>query len=191
MSRRRPALIECVARFVYAGGLGGRAESCDPPGAMILRRVPIHDVSSLDGVAARVSSGPGGHVLIFDADNTLAPQGAPPDQFATLVNGAIDRFEGLAGVDRVIILSNGAERGVPRMMARGNKPWTTRRRLGLSPDSRIVVIGDQILTDGLLAWRLGGPFLHLVIDEDGEAARQAAMRGMGKLLSALFFRRQR
>ena len=130
------------------------------------------------------------HVLIFDADNTLAPQGAPLDRFGALVNGAIDRFEALAGVDRVIVLSNGPERGVARMMARGNKPWTSRRRLGLDRTSRVIVIGDQILTDGLLAWRLGGPFLHLVIEEDGEAARQAAMRGMGKVLTALFFRRQ-
>ncbi len=158
---------------------------------MIPRRVPIHNVSSLDDVAALAPNDPGGSVLIFDADNTLAPQGAPLDQFAALVNGAIDRFEALSGVDRVIVLTNGPERGVPRMTARGNKPWTTRRRLGLSRDSRIVVIGDQVLTDGLLAWRMGGPFLHLVIDEDGEAARQAAMRGLGKLVTALFFRRHR
>jgi len=158
---------------------------------MILRRAPMHDISSLDEIAAFVPPDPGGHTLIFDADNTLAPQGAPLDQFGALVNEAIDRFEALAGVDRVIILTNGPERGVSRMIARGNKPWTTRRRLSLSRDSRIVVIGDQILTDGLLAWRLGGPFLYLVIDQNGEDARQAAMRGIGKVLTGLFFRRHR
>ena len=60
---------------------------------MNLRRVPIHVVSSLDDIAAFAPADPGGHVLIFDADNTLAPQGAPLDRFGDLVNRAIDRFE--------------------------------------------------------------------------------------------------
>jgi predicted HAD superfamily phosphohydrolase YqeG len=157
---------------------------------MNLRRVPIHVVSSLDDIAAFAPADPGGHVLIFDADNTLAPQGAPLDRFGDLVNRAIDRFEALAGVERVIVLSNGPQRGVARMVARGNKPWTSRRRLGLQRDSRVVVIGDQILTDGFLAWRWGGPFLHLVIDQEGEAARQAVMRAVGKVVATILFRRR-
>ena len=151
-------------------------------------RVPIHNVSSLDEVAAFLPTGAGYHILIFDADNTLAPQGAPIDQFGALVNGAIDRFEALESVARVIVLTNGPERGVSRIVPGGNKPWTTRRRLGLDRKSRIIVIGDQILTDGLLAWRFGATFLHLVVDADNEAARQAAMRTVGKILTALFFR---
>jgi predicted HAD superfamily phosphohydrolase YqeG len=158
---------------------------------MILRRASMHDISSLDEISAFVPPDPGGHTLIFDADNTLAPQGAPIDRFGQLVNEAIDRFEALAGVDRVIVLTNGPERGVSRMIARGNKPWTTRRRLSLSRKSKVVVIGDQILTDGLLAWRLGGAFLYLVIDESGEDTRQATMRGIGTVVTGLFFRRHR
>lgn len=154
----------------------------------MFRRVPIRDVSSLDDVYAFLPGGAGNHVLIFDADNTLAPQGAPLDQFGALVNRAIDRFEAHEAVARVIVLTNGPERGVPRVVPGGNKPWTTRRRLGLERNSRIIVIGDQILTDGLLAWRFRGTFLHLVVDEDTEAPRQATMRSVGKMLSVLFFR---
>ncbi len=160
---------------------------------MNLRRVPIHDVASLDDVLALVvASGldaRDGPVLIFDADNTLARQGAPRGEFASLVNGAIDRFEALPNVARVIVLSNGPERGVSRMISRGNKPWTTRRRLGLDTGSSIIVVGDQVLTDGILAWRFGGTFIHLVIDKEREAARQAAMRAIGRLVAALLFRR--
>lgn len=155
----------------------------------MLRRVRMHDVDSLDELAAFLPTDLGDLVLVFDADNTLAPQGAPLDQFSVLVNSAIDRFEALEAVTRVIVLTNGPERGVPRMIPRGNKPWTTRRRLGLERNSRIIVIGDQILTDGVLAWRLGATFVHLVVDEDNEAPRQAAMRLVGKILTALFFRR--
>lgn len=155
---------------------------------MMFHRVPLHNVSSLDEVADFVTAQPDAQVLIFDADNTLAPQGIPPDHFSLLVDGAIDRFQAHPAVNRVIVLTNGPERGVARITSRGNKPWTTRRRLALQGESRIVVIGDQVLTDGLLAWRFGATFLHLVIDEAGEATRQATMRGIGKVVTALFFR---
>ena len=151
--------------------------------------MPFRDASSLDDVAEFVTSRPNHQILIFDADNTLAPQGASPDQFAAIVNGAIDRFEALAAVERVIVLTNGPQRSVTRMISRGNKPWTTRRRLALEHKSPIVVVGDQVLTDGLLAWRFGATFMHLVIDKEGEATRQAAMRGVGRVVMALFFRR--
>jgi hypothetical protein len=50
------------------------------------------------------------------------------------------------------------------------------------------VVGDQILTDGLLAWRLKGTLLHLVIDREAEPKRQALMRRMGGLLEAMVMR---
>ena len=156
---------------------------------MIFGRVPIRDVRSLDDVAAFAASESGDVVLIFDVDNTLAPQGAPLEEFTVLVNGAIDRFEAIGSVARVIALSNGPQRGVPRMIARGNKPWTSRRRLGLGRTDSIVVVGDQMLTDGLLAWRLRATFLHLVIDDQEEERRQANMRRIGTLLTGMLFRR--
>lgn len=77
-----------------------------------------------------------------------------------------------------------------RVVSRGNKPWTSRRRLGLSGcDSPVVVIGDQVVTDGVLAWRLRATFLHLVIDDESEDTRQTVMRRAGNMLSAILFRR--
>jgi predicted HAD superfamily phosphohydrolase YqeG len=129
-------------------------------------------------------------VLIFDADNTLVPQGSPPAEFAEQVDRAIDRFEALPHVERVIVLSNGPPRGVERMINRGNKPWTTRRRLGLvDSGSDVWVIGDQVLTDGLIAWRLADHFFHLAIAKSGEHPRQASMRALGRTLGRLFLRR--
>lgn len=158
----------------------------------MLGRVPFHDVRSLDEVAAMVEAGNGAKVLIFDADNTLAPQGAPIDEFGVVVNDAIDRFEAHPSVARVVVITNGPERGVSAMISRGNKPWTSRRRLGLrGMQSPIVVIGDQVLTDGLLAWRLRATFLHLVIDEVREERRQRMMRRIGNVAMRLFLRPER
>ena len=155
-------------------------------------RVPIRDVQSLDEVMAFVESTDGQKVIIFDVDNTLAPQGVPLTEFGQLVNSAIDRVEANPSVARVITLSNGAQREVARMVSRGNKPWTTRRRLGLRGSSApLVVVGDQVLTDGLLAWRLRATFLHLVIDDETEDRRQAVMRRIGSIFVVMLFRRTR
>ena len=74
------------------------------------------------------------------------------------------------------------------MESRGNKPWTSRRRLGLDRSrGEVVVVGDQVLTDGVLAWRLGATFLHLVIDDEREDARQSQMRRAGRWVSGWLF----
>jgi hypothetical protein len=106
------------------------------------------------------------------------------------VNSAIDRVEANPSIARVIALTNGPQRQVDRMVSRGNKPWTTRRRLGLRGSSAtLVVVGDQVLTDGLLAWRLRATFLHLVIDDETEDRRQAIMRRIGSIFVVMLFRR--
>jgi hypothetical protein len=87
----------------------------------MLGRVPIRDVQSLDEVMAFVESTDGQKVIIFDVDNTPAPQGVPLTEFGQLVNSAIDRVEANPSVARVIALSNGAQREVARMVSRGNK----------------------------------------------------------------------
>jgi len=106
-------------------------------------RVPIRDVRSVDAVTAFLATLGEAAVVIFDVDNTLAPQDASLEEFGVLVNTAIDRFEASANVERVIVLTNGRQRGVPRMISRGNKPWTSRRRLLLrGPQHPIVVVGN-------------------------------------------------
>lgn len=156
----------------------------------MLGRIPMRDVRSLDEVLALVESSAGDKVIISDVDNTLVPQGVPLGEFGMLVDAAIDRLEASSNVARVIALTNGPQREVARMVSRGNKPWTTRRRLGLR-GSRVpvVVVGDQVLTDGLLAWRLRATFLHLVIDDETEARRQAVMRRIGNVVIGALFRR--
>ena len=157
----------------------------------MLGRVPIRDAHSIDDVIAFIESSDDDKVIIFDVDNTVAPQGTMVDDFGALVNAAIDRFEASPNVARVIALTNGTQREVPRLVSGGNKPWTTRRRLGLRGSREsIVVVGDQVLTDGLLAWRLRGTFLHLVIDDETEDRTQATMRRIGRVVLGMFLRRE-
>ena len=156
---------------------------------MMFRKVPMYVAGGLDEVAALTEAVGKPAVVIFDADNTLVPQGIPAGEFARTVTNAVARFEAMSHVDRIVLLTNGAERGVPGMIHRGRKPWTTRRRLGL--DRRrdpVWVVGDQVLTDGVLAWRLGATFVHLAIDVDNEPPRQALMRRAGRQLAWLMFR---
>ena len=155
----------------------------------MLQRIPITVVRDLTQLESRAGAANGPLVLIFDADNTIVRQGAPPEEFSTQVNRIIDRFEALPAVERVIVISNGPPRGVDRMISRGNKPWTTRRRLALvDRDARIWMVGDQVLTDGLLGWRLKADFFHLAITRTGERPRQTIMRTLGRALARLFFR---
>ncbi|MCZ6740139.1 MAG: hypothetical protein O7C01_10295 [Actinobacteria bacterium] len=154
----------------------------------MFRRVSITVVKDLAQVEAWAQTAEGPLVLIVDADNTVVRQGAPPAEFAEQVTRTIDRFEATPAVERVICLSNGPPRGVEGMINRGNKPWTTSRRLGLvDSDSVVWVVGDQILTDGLLAWRLGADFFHHAIAQTGEHPRQAFMRVLGRTVGRLFF----
>ena len=158
---------------------------------LMLGRVPMRDVRSLDDVIAFLESTDGEKVIISDIDNTLAPQDVPPEEFAMLVNAAIDRIEAHRNVARVIALTNGPQRQVARIVSRGNKPWTTRRRLSLKGNrSPLVVVGDQVLTDGVLAWRLRATFLHLVLDDETEERRQAIMRRLGHVIIGMLFNRQ-
>ena len=157
----------------------------------MLRRIPATSVKNLDEVVARLAAHREPLTLIFDADNTLVRQGACSAEFSHRVNTVIDQFESLPSVERVIVLSNGPQRGVDRMIGSGNKPWTSRRRLGITRRSRGTtwVIGDQVLTDGILAWRLGAEFLLYAIDPTDDYPGQARLRRLARYVAPLIFQR--
>ena len=50
------------------------------------------------------------------------------------------------------------------------------------------VVASFVLTDGLLAWRLGATFLHLTVDEATEDAHQARLRRWGRIARPFLFR---
>ena len=52
----------------------------------------------------------------------------------------------------------------------------------------IWVVGDQVLTDGVLAWRFGATYVQLVVDASAEDTRQAVMRSTGRAVAGILFR---
>jgi hypothetical protein len=156
-----------------------------------MRRVGYVATGDLEEVEAAAAVHGGPLNLLFDVDNTVVRQGAGLAEFGERLEAARRRFERRAEVARLIFITNGAQRGVPWMISRGNKPWTTRRRLGLDGvKTDTWVVGDQVVIDGILAWRLGATFFHYAIDVTREATGQAAMRRIGRLLIPLLFRRR-
>ena len=154
----------------------------------MMRRGLKVEVADLDELEVALDAADGPVVVVFDVDNTLVRQGAAPADVARTVAHTLDRFEGVAGVERVIMLTNGAPRGAADIIAGGNRPWTARRRLGLSGGEKIWVVGDQVLTDGVLARRFGGTFCYLVVTTVDEPRRQALMRRVGNVMAPLLFR---
>jgi predicted HAD superfamily phosphohydrolase YqeG len=73
------------------------------------------------------------------------------------------------------------------IVTRARKPWRTGYLQGVPRP--VAVVGDQLLTDGLLAWRLGALFLHW---HGSEATPwwPHAQSCFGHFLQPLFFRSQ-
>ena len=154
----------------------------------MLRRVVRLPAADRDDVASLLDDIEGQVTLVFDVDGTVVRQGASPSEVASAVDAAIGDFEAHPGVKRAIALTNGSDRGVPNMVSRGNKPWTTRRRLEIDRDDDVVVVGDQVISDGVLAWRFDAVFVQLVIDGIEEPKPQARLRRLGHWLEPILFR---
>jgi|GEM_PF-6346204 len=111
--------------------------------------------------AVAVAIGLHGRPLV-DLDGTLVPQSAGLDDVSATAppEGVIRSIRELGAV----IVTN--RRAVPErylglpVIGRARKPFTDARLL---PDAATIacVIGDQLMTDGLLAGRLGVPFIQV------------------------------
>lgn len=95
----------------------------------------------------------------------------------------------------VVFATNSARRPseLPRVpglrigyIAHAAKPLQTRpyRRLG----GPCVVVGDQIATDGLLAWRLGLMFVHYIPDDRDAPVGPRLLGAFGRPLRRMLFR---
>ncbi|GAB3173337.1 hypothetical protein GCM10027059_44160 [Myceligenerans halotolerans] len=119
---------------------------------------------------------------VVDLDATLVPTGAVVGEHTP--TPLVLRIALL--VDAVIV-TNRREApatlwGIP-VVARAGKPWTPASRLSGSPRPT-AVIGDQLLTDGLLARRLGARFIRVVPLE--ASARPWRTRLADRLLAPFF-----
>jgi predicted HAD superfamily phosphohydrolase YqeG len=131
--------------------------------------------------------------IVFDIEPLVAPWYGTQDALDRGIARVVDDVAGIAGLRAVYFATNSARRpselpSVPGMqvsyLVSAGKPMRT------APYSLLplpgVVVGDQLLTDGLLARRLGFYFLHYRPPERAPI-RPQLLDGIGKVVRPLLF----
>jgi predicted HAD superfamily phosphohydrolase YqeG len=137
------------------------------------------------------------NILIVDVEGTLTP--FSPSQ--ELVIEATDRFDQRAmecGIDlsRIYYVTNSdygsilirCPRLIGRIYSRAHKPFFRLPAEFVLASNRPVVVGDQYLTDGLMAWRYGVPF-GLVKLRGVVPPWPRLQLALGRMIEPLLFRR--
>ena len=137
-------------------------------------------------------------VVLIDLENTVVPYGAATAKASTIV--LLERLTLDFELGRFIFVTNSSDAELVdlvgqvtgcNVISRAHKPFTSRRRIAAAAAASAdpgLVLGDQILTDGILAWRLGCPFIQYQLERTGEPAWPRIMRAAGNLLAPLFFK---
>lgn len=102
--------------------------------------------------------------LVLDVDPMVTPWNSPPELFAQRADELASMIRlAVPDISVIVFASNSPRYGLLphegiNLISPAWKPWTTSYlRSAARP---LVVVGDQILTDGLLARRAQGTFLH-------------------------------
>lgn len=134
--------------------------------------------------------------VIFDVEPLVAGWNTDDDCLRRGLDDVLDQLQVVPGIDVVGFATNSARRvalearpGGPEVFYRATacKPFVTAPYRDLPRPAALV--GDQIATDGLLAWRLGFAFGHLLPGADGAPLGPRAMRLVGMPLAPLIFAR--
>lgn len=147
-----------------------------------VRRVPLIHAGGLDAVVDHLCAAKDPITVILDIDNTIVAYTDLKESVVPRMEYATALLSSCSSVRRVVVVTNGPGREVEGAVARADKPFTSRGRLGLSRNEDCCVIGDQILTDGLLAWRLHAPFYQISLNRAGEPAWSRIQRKVGDLV---------
>lgn len=134
-----------------------------------------------------------GGVILVDLENTAFAYHARPEERIRAVS---ELMTATSHRCRVLLVSN--SRGWAELrrsqvatdsaiVLRAHKPFTRRSKLGLlRHEVPLAVVGDQVTTDGLLAWRLGCTFHQVRLDPSREPIWPRALRLLGLLFLPLF-----
>jgi predicted HAD superfamily phosphohydrolase YqeG len=134
--------------------------------------------------------------LVIDVENTIVPYRSSPAEAQRLLDAAEVALHGLSRLRRLVFLSNSTSKFSPGAVnrtwvaasrSRARKPWTSRTTIARLTDGVPIaaVCGDQPLTDGLLAWRLGVRYVPIRIDRDHEPVWPRLLRLAGRVLLPL------
>jgi predicted HAD superfamily phosphohydrolase YqeG len=132
--------------------------------------------------------------LVFDVEPLVAfwdtDQGVLADGIAAVLAAAVG-----AAPDSVVFATNSARRPpIPPAVAWAKIGYlaSARKPLRVAAYQDLprpgVVIGDQVATDGILAWRLGYAFMHYTPQLPGVPLGPRLMRQVGRPIRPLLFR---
>jgi hypothetical protein len=151
-------------------------------------------LTDLSGVLARARE-LSARTLIFDVEPLVAWWDTSQQTLDQGIGGIVTQLDQVPEVRDVMFATNSARRpsalpSVPGVrvsyLASAGKPLRTEAYHGLPGPG--AVIGDQVLTDGLLAYRLGFTFLHWDPRLAGIPPGPRLMRLFGRLARPLVFR---
>jgi hypothetical protein len=189
-------MVERVARRVYARlrpmGPGGRDHGAGTGRTLRVPYRACRDASAVTRVLAELEP----RIAIIDVEPLVAPWNTGRAALDAGVAALVESLSEHPGrLRHVVFATNSVRRPsmlppAPGMrvgyLSHAAKPLRTgpyRRLAGPG-----VVIGDQIPTDGVLAWRLGLTFVHYIPDDHDAPAGPRLMRAFGRPLRRLLFR---
>ncbi len=160
-------------------------------------RSHLIEAASLAGVLADLAQRPEVRHVVLDIDNTVVPYGSSDEQERQLIDDAVRRIATLDHVETISIVSNaGSGRTGPSLplpshatvVWSADKPLTPRSRLAAGTGSAAtVVVGDLVMTDGLLAWRLNADYYHCPIAARDPHAAHRLLGWVGRIARPILF----
>ena len=146
------------------------------------------------GDLPRLVAGLAARTLVLDIEPLVAFWDGSQEALDRGIGAALDLVVGVPGVQAVCFATNSARQpsALPRVPGIEVIYLTTARKpMSIAPYRRLpapgVVVGDQVMTDGLLARRLGYYFLHYRHPQPGPVGPRL-LDGLGLLARPLIFR---
>jgi predicted HAD superfamily phosphohydrolase YqeG len=136
--------------------------------------------------------------VIFDVEPLVAAWDSAPEALDRGMARVLGQVAAVTSLSVVCFATNSARQPsaipvVPGLrvdyQASARKPVRTRPYRSLPRPG--VLIGDQVVTDGLLAHRIGYAFVHYRPPSAGRPAGPALLSDLGEVLRPLLFRRDR
>lgn len=136
--------------------------------------------------------------VVVDVEPLVACWNSGPIVLSEGIVSLFSKIAALPGITTVVFATNSRRRAsLPELphevsgfyLAAAFKPFLTARYRGLPRPG--VVVGDQVATDGALAWRLGYSFVHYRPRLENVPLGTKLMASLGRIIQPLIFVGQR
>ena len=134
--------------------------------------------------------------LLIDIEPFVAAWGTDEPALLRGLRRQLDECASIESLREVFFVTNSRRSPGDRLpsasfpvsyISHARKPFLDISRFA-SLRAPVVVIGDQVLTDGLMAWRLNAAFVQVPLPARSSPAVRA-QASLGRIVASLFFRR--